>query len=193
MEYISNTGCGDKGGRDSPSIMKDKNTIFGNMNNRNSLNKNLMSIYKLPLLYIKVNYPSDNAENNLTDKILNEMDKLICDIYKENIELKLFTTNNSGPHINMIVKDDPIKIKENLVFIEDNFLLARCVNMSVYENKTFKEVTRKDIGVKERKCIICGEYEEVCQNEKRHTNEEYIRYINKTYIEYTSTIYDIMA
>lgn len=173
--------------------MRENSTILGNMDNGNSLNKNLMNIYNLPLLYIKVNYPSDSLENNLTDKILNEMDKLICDIYKEGVQLKLFTTNNAGPHIIMIINDDPVKIKETLVFIEDNFLLARCVSMFLYDNKTYREITRKDIGVTERKCIICGEHEDTCQKEKRHTDEEYIRYINKIYIEYTSTIYDIRA
>ncbi len=71
-----------------------------------------------------------------------------------------------------IAEKDVIDVKRRLVNLE-NRKLGRYVDLDLFSDSP-KSVTRGDLGLSKRRCIICGEDYNVCQREKRHTIEEII-------------------
>ena len=69
------------------------------------------------------------------------------------------------------LNEDPLKIKRLTVQIEDNFELGRLFDIDVIRPDGEK-VSRSDIGMDGRSCMICGSEGSGCARSRRHSVEE---------------------
>ncbi|MBU5591793.1 citrate lyase holo-[acyl-carrier protein] synthase [Clostridium sp. MSJ-4] len=140
------------------------------------------------LIFIRVNYPGVQKENELTKDIIKAMDKLLSRLFEDVLILKLLTITAEGPNITMAIDKDPLEIKRICIEIEENHPLGRCVDIDVYRPDTMESIGREEMGIKPRKCFLCEEIAQVCVRSKRHDIKEVIRYIERCYIEFEGYI-----
>lgn len=85
----------------------------------------------------------------------------------------------TGMESYIALQQNPLKIKRLMVQIEDNFELGRLFDIDVIRPDGEK-VSRADIGMDGRSCMICGSEGSGCARSRRHSVEELQQcFINK--------------
>jgi len=67
--------------------------------------------------------------------------------------------------------------------LEENHFLGRCVDIDVYSKEGIG-LSRRDLGLKERKCYICGDTAQNCVRQSRHNIEDVRDFIKDKYESY---------
>lgn len=145
----------------------------------------------ITLATVRVNYPGLEKSNYITDNIAN----IICeDIYvfnRKNIVYKEIYKNKEGMIGHFIFNINHDEVKKRLIYIEENHILGRCVDLDVYYIDDIKSmmpalhgVSRSDIGLKPRRCFLCEEDARVCSRSQSHSINEIKEYFIKKYEEY---------
>ncbi|MDD7306080.1 MAG: citrate lyase holo-[acyl-carrier protein] synthase [Peptoniphilaceae bacterium] len=105
------------------------------------------------------------------EKIIEEIKKLeINIIYKK--EYSLIT----GPELYLSVFCDEKYLKSQMCQIEDS-KLGRLFDIDVYKNGCF--ISRREIGVDERKCFLCNKKAKICARSRAHSIDKMLIYIEK--------------
>jgi holo-ACP synthase len=151
--------------------------------------KSLISRLNMPLLYMKVNYPGKNKDNLLTNSIMQLMEEIITDIFGMHVKMRLFRITEDGPNVTLVIDKDAVDIKKTSILIENNHVLGRCIDIDVYDNFTGQAVCRKDFGLEQRTCFICGDNASNCLEAQRHSDDQIIRLIHEKYKEFTEDFY----
>lgn len=84
--------------------------------------------------------------------------------------------------------EDPQKIKRLTVQIEDNFELGRLFDIDVIKADGEK-VSRSDIGMDGRSCMICGSEGSGCARSRAHTVEQLQQHFISTICDYFNNMY----
>lgn len=61
--------------------------------------------------------------------------------------------------------------------------MGRCVDIDVY-GKMGESISRRELGLKDRKCYVCQRSAQSCVRERRHGIEEVEEFIRKRYEDY---------
>ncbi len=144
------------------------------------------------LATVRVNYPGIKKSNYITDRIA----KIVCeDIYlfhNKNIICKEIYKNKEGVIGHFIFNTDNIEVKKQLIYMEENHILGRCVDIDVYYlddsdplMPSLRGVSRSDIGLEPRKCFLCEEEARICSRSQKHSIERIKEYFISKYEEYT--------
>lgn len=86
------------------------------------------------------------------------------------------------------LQQNPLKIKELTVQIEDNFYLGRLFDIDVIKPNGEK-VSRGDIGLAGRSCMICGSEGSGCARSRTHTVDQLQLHAVKTICDYFNNMY----
>ena len=86
------------------------------------------------------------------------------------------------------LQQNPIDVKRLTVQIEDNFELGRLFDIDVIKPDGEK-VSRADIGMDGRNCMICGSIGSGCARSRRHTVDELQLFAVKTICDYFNNQY----
>lgn len=151
---------------------------------RVEIQKELMDRYGRTLVFIRVNYPGVNKENSLTKNIIQVLDKLISQMFIDNTIFKMVRTTAEGPNITLILEEDPKKVKETVIQIEDKHPLGRCIDIDVYDPKTGLSLSRTEMGISPRKCFVCDDIAANCVRSRKHDLKEVIDFIEGCYSNY---------
>ncbi|MBQ7817105.1 MAG: triphosphoribosyl-dephospho-CoA synthase CitG, partial [Oscillospiraceae bacterium] len=89
----------------------------------------------------------------------------------------------TGVESYIALQQNPIKIKRLMVQIEDNFALGRLFDIDVIKPDGEK-VSRADIGMPGRNCMICGSEGASCARSRKHTVEELQQHFIKCICDY---------
>ncbi len=147
----------------------------------------LIKRFDRPLVTVRVNYPGNNKETDVSLSIVKIIDEALVKEFKEKLIFKLFRITREGPIVIMIVEDEAKKIKEVTIDIEEKHILGRCVDIDVYdENGT--GLNRVTLGKKTRKCFVCDEDAKICVREQKHTFWEVSSFILSKYGEYKKSV-----
>lgn len=129
----------------------------------------LLSQYKRPLVCFTMNIagPVKNSELitagfRLGQKLLN--DRFVPEYEEENIA-------DTGCEYFYVVEGDAKAIKQQLCQIEDSFPMGRLFDMDVVTPDGTK-ISRQDVGLPVRKCLLCGGDARVCGRSRAHSVEE---------------------
>ena len=126
--------------------------------------------YKSPVLTAKINYPGDNKNSNRIEKIFEILKKLTKEGFqKEIIEIKELH-GYDGPSILCSLEGKAEKLKKKAVEIEEDEEIGRIFDLDIYVEGV--PVSRRDIRLNPRKCIICGGNTYNCRINKLHSKEE---------------------
>lgn len=126
------------------------------------------------LICVKVNICGNDKNIFETNIVLNHFINIIKEEFNI-INIDKYESFDGNFFLVEITENDVVTVKTKLVDIE-NRKLGRYVDLDLYGNSQ-KSVTRGDLGLPKRKCIICNDDYTICQRERRHTVEEVI---NKT-------------
>lgn len=86
------------------------------------------------------------------------------------------------------LQHDPFEIKRLMVLIEDNFALGRLFDIDVIKPDGEK-VSRSDIGMDGRRCMICGSEGSACARSRAHTVEQLQKHFIGTICDYFNNMY----
>lgn len=84
---------------------------------------------------------------------------------------------NSGCEEYLAVRGDALKIKKLLLVLEEKHSLGRLMDIDVLTPQGAK-VSREELGLPQRKCLICGGTVFLCSRSRRHSAEELIAKTN---------------
>ena len=129
----------------------------------------LLQQYRMPLVCFTMNIagPVKNSELitagfRLGQKMLN--DRFVPEYEEENIA-------TTGCEYFYVVEGDAKAIKQQTCQIEDSFPMGRLFDMDVIAPDGTK-VSRQDVGLKPRKCLLCGGDAMLCGRSRAHSVEE---------------------
>jgi holo-ACP synthase CitX len=134
------------------------------------------------ILSLRVNYPGPNKDQELTQKIITLMHE---EIIKQFSILSQFKLNQGeGPvHLYEIDSSHPLKVKEEMLQIENNHPLGRLIDGDVYY-KSNRSLSRRTLGFKPRHCFICQEDAFICIRQQTHDLNQIEAYIKGVVIQY---------
>lgn len=174
--------------------MVDENMFYEILKSREDralIQERLIHKYSLPIISFTLNIPGPKKDSldyrNIHDVgmdiILDKLKKTQYNIvYMEKFH------KVTGPEGYFSINIDPIELKCITVSIENEHPLGRLFDMDVFNGKRF-QITRADIGLNPRKCLICEDNAKVCSRSRKHKLEELISEINKTYNQYKQNIF----
>lgn len=150
--------------------------------NRYNIILELSKKNKAPVLTAKINYPGDNKNTDRIEKIFLTLKSTIKDQFEnEIIEMKELQ-GYDGPSFLCSLKGEANKLKKKAVKIEEEKKIGRIFDVDIYLNGT--PVSRRNINLKTRKCIICGEDTYNCRINNLHSKEEVKEEIDRRIDEY---------
>ncbi|MGL4607264.1 MAG: citrate lyase holo-[acyl-carrier protein] synthase [Eubacteriaceae bacterium] len=79
--------------------------------------------------------------------------------------------NNCGYESYFVLDADPYEVKKLMRNIEDGHPLGRIFDIDVFDSHLTK-ISREDIGVSQRRCLLCGESAFICGSTRKHGYEE---------------------
>lgn len=89
------------------------------------------------------------------------------------VEKQVFLDNKTGPEAILIIDKDKIDVKKSLIEIENKDDLGRLFDLDVVG------VSRSDLDIKPRKCIICDEIAYACARSRKHSLSDILNTIEK--------------
>ncbi len=145
---------------------------------------------------VRVNYPGIKKSNYVSDNIGKIMYDDIRNFYKSSIIYEEYYKNREGFIGHFIFNVDYATVKKQLVYIEENHILGRCVDLDVYYMKrdensdidTICGVSRRDLGMSSRKCFLCDKEAKICSRCQTHNVEDLEKYFTLKYEKYLKYI-----
>lgn len=114
-----------------------------------------------------------------TSKILMEvfqeiLEKVENSIEAKNIVANLFLKEKTGPEYYLLLEMPGTTLKKIMVEIENTHPLGRLVDLDVLTLKENEVVglSRKDLGLPLRKCLICNKEAKICGRQRAHSVKE---------------------
>lgn len=84
----------------------------------------------------------------------------------------------TGPEAVFVAEGDAKEIKRRLCLLEDNCEIGRLLDIDVIDASGGK-ISRTDIGLRARKCLLCEQVASVCARSRAHTVDELFAYTHQ--------------
>lgn len=149
--------------------------------------KELIDKYNQTLISFTINAPGIEKNRDSYNKIHKEGYYYILDVLLNNntkITYKEYLEKETGNEAFIVVNRDSKDVKKITVKIEDNHILGRVFDIDVFD-KDMTQLSRVNLGLSPRRCLICEENARVCIKEKNHSYEELINYVDTLWRVYT--------
>lgn len=132
--------------------------------------EHLLDKYKMTVVSYKLNIPGSIKYSPLIKNIFDEglsvfkqeLEKASIDIEQEDVWYK-----NSGPEYFAVLNSEAVKIKQMTSAIEEFHALGRLYDFDVI-NSDGSQVSRQEIGIQQRKCLLCENNAFECGRSRRH-------------------------
>lgn len=137
--------------------------------------------YPYSLISFTLNTPGIVKSSDLYNRIHQlGMDSIIklLDDKGTRIRHKEVLNKSTGNEGYISVDMDAKELKGLMVSIEINNELGRIFDIDVFD-KEHNQMSRTDLGLETRKCLLCNKDAKVCMREKNHTYEELIERIEQ--------------
>lgn len=140
------------------------------------IQQELMDLYHVTVIGLAINMPGNIKYNNLiveffSGALNNLRHKLIT------LGVRILEERNchmlSGPIAALAVDMTPEAAKTLAVEIELADAYGRLLDIDVYATDG-RQISRTDLGLPPRRCLLCDEHFTVCMREKRHSMEELV-------------------
>ncbi len=160
--------------------------ILKDRENRYNIMLDLSKKNSGPILTAKINYPGDNKNSSRIEKIFVTLKKMIKDQFKNDIIEMKELQGHDGPSFLCSLKGEPVKLKLKAVKIEEEKEIGRIFDVDIYIDGT--PLSRRDINLKSRKCILCGEDTYNCRINNLHSKEEVKEEMDRRIDRYLSKV-----
>lgn len=136
--------------------------------------KKLIEKNHLPVLSFMLNIPGE--EKNYKDAVdfhLYNMEKIkkILEENKIQIIVESYKNIETGMEYICQFKGDANFVKKLMVKYEESEKINRILDIDIYD-EDFKQISRSNLGLGERKCFICDKKARACIKDETHSPEE---------------------
>lgn len=148
--------------------------ILESKEKRRVIQENLISKYKSTLISFTLNTPGIKKDNEGYRRIHREtMDHIIKILRGKHIDIlhREGFDKSTGPEGYIIVNSSPLDTKSLMIEIEEEHPLGRLLDIDVFNSK-LDQISRKDLKLESRKCLICNKDARICMRERSHGLEE---------------------
>ncbi len=141
------------------------------------------------LVTIRINYPGIEKSNYITDDIVNIIYNDILTYYGKFIVFKDKYKNKEGIIAHFLFDLDFVKVKKEMINMEEEHILGRCLDIDVYTLKNNKVIgiSRSDLFKEPRKCFVCDLNAKICSRAQTHSIDEIKGYFEKVYTDFIDT------
>jgi holo-ACP synthase len=164
------------------------NEILNAREKRANTQKELIDRFKTTLVSFTLNIPGAQKNSPIFTRVHKEGIHLLEEeLQQQNIKILYKATRNSaaGAEAFIIVDADSLSIKKVTVSIEELNETGRLFDFDVI-NTRMEQISRSQIGLNERKCLICNDSAKVCGRSRKHSTEELLVKIDQLVDKYKS-------
>jgi holo-ACP synthase/triphosphoribosyl-dephospho-CoA synthase len=150
--------------------------------------KELLSLYPDTLVYLTLNIPGPVKQLPLSEETFHEGKMRIRKQLKvHNVQIlgERHYEAKSGNEAFLSVHGDPVQIKSWMTAIEEEDPLGRLFDIDVLDPQGNK-ISRSQIGMETRRCLLCGNPAPVCARSRAHTLDALVREVERIMCEYFS-------
>ena len=148
--------------------------ILNSREDRALMQEKIIDKYNLPIISFTLNIPGPIKDSLEYRKIHEVGMELISNTFKKadyNIEFRSNIQKNTGPEGYFAIAIDPLELKKITIRIENEHPLGRLFDIDVFDSN-HKQISRSDLGLNPRRCLICKEQAKVCNKSRVHSLEE---------------------
>ncbi|MDS0526496.1 citrate lyase holo-[acyl-carrier protein] synthase [Clostridium sp. SHJSY1] len=155
--------------------------ILDGREKRAEIQRKLINTFKTTLVSFTLNIPGKEKNNAIFSKA---HEKGIClleeEFRKENISViyKEVNKTSAGLEAFFNIDGDSMFVKKITVSIEEESHIGRLFDLDVFTSEG-KQVSRTELGLPQRKCLLCDDNAKVCGRMRKHSTEELICKINQ--------------
>lgn len=150
--------------------------VLANKDARVALQKKLVLANKnWSIIGAKLNIPGPVKNNDLITRFFVEQMRAFQANIKFEMELKADWTNKvTGPEYFFLSKANPIEVKKACVDFEESTKAGRLFDLDVhyFEGGQVADLSRSQLNLPGRTCLICGNDAKVCARSRMHTVEQ---------------------
>lgn len=150
------------------------NEILLGREKRAEMQRELIKAFGTTLISFSLNIPGIVKNSSLFTKVHDYGIKKLeedLDRYKLNVVYKTINNSPAGNVAYFCVDEDAINIKKICVDLEERNEIGRLFDFDVFD-RIGKQLTRKQMGLNERKCLLCEEKAIICSRSKKHSIDE---------------------
>lgn len=160
--------------------------ILDSREERAEKQKDILRDYPFSLISFTLNTPGIVKDNELYRKIHHDgLEKIIGLLKNEgrSIKYKEVRAKNTGSEAFISVDLDALELKKLMINIESSHPLGRIFDIDIFD-RSHRQISRIEIGLGSRKCLMCDKDAKVCMREKNHSYQELIHRIEEISLEY---------
>ncbi|MGI6066304.1 MAG: citrate lyase holo-[acyl-carrier protein] synthase [Bacillota bacterium] len=166
--------------------------ILAGREKRAETQQNLIEKFKKPLVCFTLNIPGAEKVGSFFIKIHSAgIEQFEGKILQNKIKV-LYKTKSSSPagyEAFYVIDDDAKKIKMLTVSIEETHGLGRLFDFDVFDERG-RQLGRKEIGLSERKCLLCEDRAVNCSRSRKHTVAEILERIYDMVDQYDKQLFE---
>lgn len=162
------------------------NEILKSREERAFLQQKIVSLYNNPIISFTLNIPGHRKDSDKYRMIHNVgMDIITSELKDNNCDIRYVKRINksTGPEGYFSVEIDAMELKKITTKIENQFILGRIFDIDVFDSQ-YNQISRLDLGLNPRRCLICEENAKLCSREKTHELSDLLNEIEKLYNQY---------
>lgn len=129
--------------------------------------------FGLTVISISLNIPGktkfSSDWNAIIQSAWTEMDKALKAVKSEVIEVQWYY-ERTGAYVIVVANLEADLCKLIGIAIEERYPYRRLIDFDVYRADG-NPITRKELGIEERKCFLCEQPAKLCMRERKHSNE----------------------
>lgn len=166
--------------------MVDENVFYEILKSREDralMQQNIVYKYNLPIISFTLNIPGPIKDSLEYRKIHDiGMEFISNDVKAANYNIKCKSNfhKTTGSEGYFSIDIDPLELKKITVRIENEHPLGRIFDIDVFDSN-HRQISRSDLDLSPRKCLLCEETAKVCNRSGIHTLEELIAEIDNIY------------
>lgn len=126
------------------------------------------------LLSITLNIPGQVKNSIILEQFFNKELTNLQNLFKDEIIAQFKFNKTTGNEAFLILKINPLLLKKQLIVYEESKSKRRILDLDVLylKNGDLTILSRKDLNMPSRKCLICEKNVKVCSRERKHSVEE---------------------
>ena len=148
--------------------------ILQSREDRRDTQLDLLKKYKSSIISFTLNTPGIVKDNEMYRSIHKEGYSEIKNLLTKNNITILYqkeTNKSTGSEGYIVVNFDALELKKILIELEENHPLGRIFDIDVFGNN-HNQISRSDLGLNSRSCLLCSKDARICAKEKNHTYED---------------------
>lgn len=162
------------------------NKILESREDRAQKQIDILDKYSFSLISFTLNIPGIIKDNDIYRRIHKQgMEEILNILEVEKVDVKHLEEINktTGSEGYISVDMNFIKLKKSMVDIENNHKLGRIFDIDVFD-KDHNQMSRSDLGLESRRCLICEMDARVCMRNKSHSYNDLILKVEEISREY---------